>query len=661
MNNFGAPRLNGFTRSTLLDMIIQNELKFNSNGDTGLYAMMEEASTSNFIITRQTSSGETTLFTLTPSGDLTVTGNISFGSLSITGDFTVDTPTFHVDSTNNRVGVGTITPSVPLDVIGGINTTGALKFGTWEIENIDNSGDPTLTFTNGNGSFLGLFETGDKAVFLSDVEISNSELNIIGGDITAVAYNVGANEVLNGTTLGTNVVASSLTSVGTLTGLTVSAEIGVDGVDVTTGNEYQINNVSVLNATTLGSAVVGSSLTSVGTLTSLEVTNNLTLSGQLVYPNWEIQENSSSFDNFEISNNSVKALIIAEGTQLVTVIESLGVGGITPSAIFHALKVKSSSGLDEIMRIEWREESYNQATGDGVKICFYVAEDVGSSEGAYIGVVKTDGTDGSNSTAMVFATGLEGGSVSEAMRIDENGNVGIGDTNPSVALDVVGAINSTTNITTSTGDIIATDGDVKADVVTGEVYTGVCSTIGTLGFILLDEQTDESMGEGSYDMTISLNNQSTDRFATYKVFFQGEVDGDGGVSGVQARFIDNGTDITGSTDYWKQLNLFSGTVLLNDNADNNMNFLVLPANTNLHFFSGEITVTTHTNPNYCKIFGQATSVRDAGDNRYSQNVTGGMLTAVGTLTGITGMKLGFINNDTATFASKLYVRVYRLL
>ena len=53
-----------------------------------------------------------------------------------------------------------------------------------------------------------------------------------------------------------------------------------DNFSVVNGKGYYINdgtdNVSVLNATTLGSAVVNSSLTSVGTLGSLTVTNKVT-------------------------------------------------------------------------------------------------------------------------------------------------------------------------------------------------------------------------------------------------------------------------------------------------------------------------------------------------------------------------------------------------
>jgi hypothetical protein len=45
-------------------------------------------------------------------------GTATLASATITGDLTVDTSTLKVDSTNNRVGVGTATPGFPLDIIG---------------------------------------------------------------------------------------------------------------------------------------------------------------------------------------------------------------------------------------------------------------------------------------------------------------------------------------------------------------------------------------------------------------------------------------------------------------------------------------------------------------------------------------------------------------
>ena len=56
---------------------------------------------------------------------------------AVVGDFTADSPTLHVDSTNDRVGISTATPAVPLDVIGiaafttadGDNTQGVIRVG----------------------------------------------------------------------------------------------------------------------------------------------------------------------------------------------------------------------------------------------------------------------------------------------------------------------------------------------------------------------------------------------------------------------------------------------------------------------------------------------------------------------------------------------------
>jgi hypothetical protein len=52
----------------------------------------------------------------TATGAFSVTGLVTAGSAAITGDLTVDTSTLKVDSTNNRVGIGTATPGAPLDI-----------------------------------------------------------------------------------------------------------------------------------------------------------------------------------------------------------------------------------------------------------------------------------------------------------------------------------------------------------------------------------------------------------------------------------------------------------------------------------------------------------------------------------------------------------------
>ena len=69
-----------------------------------------------------------------------------------------------------------------------------------------------------------------------------------------------------------NKTTDSATLVGSLT---------VGGVNATTGTDYKINSTSVLTSTTLGSGVVNSSLTSVGTLGVLQV-DNINLDGNTI-------------------------------------------------------------------------------------------------------------------------------------------------------------------------------------------------------------------------------------------------------------------------------------------------------------------------------------------------------------------------------------------
>ncbi len=69
------------------------------------------------------------------SGGASIGGGATItGSAIVTADLTVDTSTLKVDSANNRVGVGTASPAVPLDVAAGsttnalvVTTTGAIQ------------------------------------------------------------------------------------------------------------------------------------------------------------------------------------------------------------------------------------------------------------------------------------------------------------------------------------------------------------------------------------------------------------------------------------------------------------------------------------------------------------------------------------------------------
>jgi hypothetical protein len=67
------------------------------------------------------------------------TGGTFYGDVAVTGDLTVDTNTLYVDSSNNRVGIGTSSPSAALDV----STSGSTKAAILDGNGVDIT-HPTL-------------------------------------------------------------------------------------------------------------------------------------------------------------------------------------------------------------------------------------------------------------------------------------------------------------------------------------------------------------------------------------------------------------------------------------------------------------------------------------------------------------------------------------
>jgi hypothetical protein len=97
--------------------------------------------------------------------------------------------------------------------------------------------------------------------------------------VVGIATTVTSNAVLDGA--GIAIGNSSITSKTLTYSFGSSALKSSENFDLLTGKTYKINGTDVLSSTTLGSAVVNSSLTSVGTLTALTVSGTLNASTTL--------------------------------------------------------------------------------------------------------------------------------------------------------------------------------------------------------------------------------------------------------------------------------------------------------------------------------------------------------------------------------------------
>ena len=87
---------------------------------------------------------------------------------NISGDFTVDTNTLHVDSTNNRVGIGTTTPAEALDVFGTIHI--GLPSDTYLL--FEDTGTPSESFIRHSSADGSLMLSADQNASLADSGIS---------------------------------------------------------------------------------------------------------------------------------------------------------------------------------------------------------------------------------------------------------------------------------------------------------------------------------------------------------------------------------------------------------------------------------------------------------------------------------------------------------
>lgn len=222
--------------------------------------------------------------------------SLSGNTISVSGNVTVNGNTLFVDTTNARVGIGTTTPALPLDVVGRINTD--------------------------------------------------------------TRYDINGVKVLSATGLGANVVNSSLTSVGTLTGLTVSGSCTLSTLTVkidpiaslintdTTNNRvgiltnapnYTLDVNGTIHAVTSISAptIAGSlttaaqeNITSVGTLTGLTVgtsliktdTTNARVGINTNAPNYTLDVNgtinATAYNNLPATTLSVTSSVVTGNTYI---------------------------------------------------------------------------------------------------------------------------------------------------------------------------------------------------------------------------------------------------------------------------------------------------------------------------------------------------------
>ena len=410
------------------------------------------------------------------STDLRING----GALTQTGgDVNLDGGTFFLDESANRVGIGTITPGVTLDVVGTIRATNinALDLSV-EDKNIVIGDVASPTNTPADGGGVTLKGAVDKTIAWLNATAAwtfSEHISIA----SAKEYRIAGTKVLDATSLGSAVVSSSLTSVGTIaTGVWNGSVIGkvyLDATVVSTGDTGTVTSTMILNGTILdadinaSAGIVDTKLATIATAgkvsNSATTATNANTASAIV-----ARDESGNFSAGTItaaltgaaSSNVLKAgdtmtgaLVMplgVFGTPSLTFTDDLNTGIYSPGADQLAV---ATNGTGKLFVNSTGDLGVNTGGTQGTKLHviggnvwssnFYevarfqkssgTAVSLGFDNTAYVATIGAYSHDGTASN-LSFWTYPGSGSVQERLRITSGGLVGIGTSAPGAPLNV---------------------------------------------------------------------------------------------------------------------------------------------------------------------------------------------------------------------------------
>jgi len=384
--------------------------------------------------TTGTFSGEVDAGSLDVSGNADIDGTTNLdntdidGTLDVSGNLTVDTNTLFVDSSNNRVGIGTVSPSFPLSIQSSSNAEGLLILGRsaddiGEIEFRENDNSTVLGelqyqqnhavlrhrvgelrfATGGTTERMRIDSSGNLLVGTTDTSPWNntSGTGILASSAGVLAATSGGDAAFYGNRLSSDGDIIQLRKTGTTVGSigVIASDIlylaNPDGTGVGLNFDGDSPKINPTNGTGSGTDGVADLGNSSGRFKDLYLSGKLTNDG-------------TGGINIDTSGN------VGIGTSSPDVPVEISVAG---SSITNVLKLTTtSSGTVPAMQFE----------GDSSGTQHIIAR------------VRAQQDDASNG-GIVFET-ENSGTVAERMRIDSSGKVGIGTSSPNAPLNVNGTV-----------------------------------------------------------------------------------------------------------------------------------------------------------------------------------------------------------------------------
>ena len=322
------------------------------------------------------------------SGDITMPGGLIVGS----NDVAFDSPTFVVDNANSRVGLGTASPSVPVDIVGDVKMSANLTV------------DTTTLVVDSSNNRVGIGTASPAA----KLEVAGGSLDINGTDDLRLRFLNGgtfkggiqvptsSGDMISGSAVDDLAIRSQGNILFSSGGNTEHMRIQSGNVGINTTNPSTLLH---LGGTAPGDSIIRQDSTSSGT-------------------NWEIGERSAGkWQIFEDDNDSIVATFMSTG--------NVGIGTATPSG---KLQVQMSHTETNVTLANNNETLVlgNSGTGNGV---YNAIKFGGNQQDMYI--MSFNNNQQADRRLGFFLGSVAGDAVAdERLSIRGNGSVGIGTTSP---------------------------------------------------------------------------------------------------------------------------------------------------------------------------------------------------------------------------------------
>ncbi len=352
--------------------------------------------------------------------------------LNVSENLNIDSGTLYADISNNRVGIGTVSPQQKLEIAGnGVRISGVA---TPMLELHPSTGDQWRAQAQ-NDSTFSIYNSTDGKTYLTingsgdiGIEKTPSYKLDVNGIVNAAQYYQGGSPLISGywTQSGNNIYYNDgNVGIGTTS---PGAKLDVVGrlllADRAGGNTAKYSEV-LSRQYTAGEPgfplVRGYSNT---------VDNYVFVGGG------HSKFNAATLIQFVTASSPITRQGIAKMT--ITSDGNVGIGTTGPDTGLHVYDSTSNAILTVEAPTDTRESRIylkgNQTGQDGE-----VGKVIGFNSADSLGYMYFLRQDADNSGEISFGT-QNAGSLSEAMRIDKAGNVGIGTTSPGAKLDVDGSI-----------------------------------------------------------------------------------------------------------------------------------------------------------------------------------------------------------------------------